>query len=194
MAPCVKAACRENATGCPGGEFLPLRQALDRPRRQPVRRGSGRPRTGPAGRRRRAGLERRRRHARLRREEGLGWKSVLVIWIHGTLEISAIVIAGTAGMILGHALLFPGTFKRIDSLKRGAKDAAKIVIGLIPIFLVAAFFEGFITRHTGMPIVFSLSILLASAAFIIWYFIVYPILLKRSGVTVINGKVEFPAA
>lgn len=126
--------------------------------------------------------------------KGLGWKSVLVIWIHGTLEISAIVIAGTAGMILGHALLFPGTYKRIASLKRGAKDAAKIVIGLIPIFLVAAFFEGFITRHTGMPIALSISILVLSGAFIVWYFIVYPILLKRAGVAVINGKVEFPAS
>jgi uncharacterized membrane protein SpoIIM required for sporulation len=48
--------------------------------------------------------------------KGLGWSSVLVIWIHGTLEISAIIIAGGAGFIVGNSILFPGTRKRIDSL------------------------------------------------------------------------------
>ncbi len=124
--------------------------------------------------------------------KGLGWKSVLVIWIHGTLEISAIVIAGTAGLILGNAFLFPGTFKRIESLKHGAKNAVKIIFGLIPFFLLAAFFEGFVTRHTEMPIWASAIILLASASLIVWYFIIYPILLKRSGIQVIKGKIILP--
>lgn len=123
---------------------------------------------------------------------GLGWQSVLVIWIHGTLEISAIIIAGTAGLILGNSLLFPGTFTRIESLKNGARDAVKIIFGLIPFFLLAAFFEGFVTRHTEMPIWLSIIILLASAATIIWYFILYPILLKRSGIKVIEGKIILP--
>lgn len=124
--------------------------------------------------------------------KGLGWKSVLVIWIHGTLEISAIVIAGTAGMILGNSFLFPGTFSRMESLKNGSKDAVKVVIGLIPFFLLAAFFEGFVTRHTEMPIWLSLPILILSAIIIIWYFSIYPILLKRSGLQVIKGKIVFP--
>jgi uncharacterized membrane protein SpoIIM required for sporulation len=124
--------------------------------------------------------------------KGLGWASVLVIWIHGTLEISAIVIAGTAGIIMGNSLLFPGTFTRIESLKKGAKDAVKIIFGLIPFFLLAAFFEGFITRHTEMPIWLSASILLASAALVVWYFIVYPILLRRAGVQVREGKMNRP--
>ena len=124
--------------------------------------------------------------------KGLGWQSVLVIWIHGTLEISAIVIAGTAGIILGNSFLFPGTLTRIESLKRGARDAVKIIFGLIPFFLLAAFFEGFVTRHTEMPIWLSSFILLASAGFIIWYFIIYPVLLKRSGIQVVEGKIIWP--
>src|SRR6187402_1823441 len=44
--------------------------------------------------------------------QGLGWQSVLVIWIHGTLEISAIVISSCAGLILGFGFLFPGTYTR----------------------------------------------------------------------------------
>lgn len=121
--------------------------------------------------------------------KGLGWQSVLVIWIHGTLEISAIVIAGTAGLILGTSFLFPGTFSRIESLKRGAKHSVKIIIGLVPFFLLAAFFEGYVTRHTGMPIWLSILILLCSACVIVFYFIVYPIVLRKSGVQIINGEV-----
>ncbi|HSZ35260.1 MAG TPA: stage II sporulation protein M [Puia sp.] len=111
--------------------------------------------------------------------KGLGWQSVLVIWIHGTLEISSIIISGAAGLVLAKSLLFPGTYKRLFSLKRGAKDGIKLMIGLVPIFIFAAFLEGFVTRYSHMPIWLSISILIASLCFIIWYFIVYPIRLKR---------------
>ncbi|MFD0750491.1 stage II sporulation protein M [Mucilaginibacter calamicampi] len=106
--------------------------------------------------------------------KNLGLASVLVIWVHGTLEISSIVIAGAAGLILGNSILFPKTFSRMESLKRGAKDGMKIAIGLVPIFIVAAFLESFITRRTEMPIWLSASILTASLIFIIWYVILYP--------------------
>ncbi len=106
--------------------------------------------------------------------KGLGWQSILVIWIHGTLEISSIIIAGGAGLVLGNSLLFPGTYNRLTSFKRGAKDGMKIVIGLVPIFIVAAFFESFVTRHTEMPMWLSLLILGSSLAFIAWYVVIYP--------------------
>jgi uncharacterized membrane protein SpoIIM required for sporulation len=111
--------------------------------------------------------------------KGLGWQSVLVIWCHGTLEISAIILAGGAGMIMGNSFLFPKTYSRLASLKNGAKDGLKIAIGLIPIFLIAAFFEGFVTRHTEMPAGISVTILLASLTFIVWYVIIYPKILNQ---------------
>lgn len=107
--------------------------------------------------------------------KGLGLQSVLVIWIHGTLEISAIVLAGAAGLVLGNSMLFPKTYTRKASILKGAKDGLKIVLGLVPIFIIAAFFESFITRHTEMPMWLSGFILLASAAFIIWYVFIYPL-------------------
>ncbi len=123
--------------------------------------------------------------------KGLGIKSVLVIWIHGTLEISAIVIAATAGFILACGILFPGTYSRSVSFKRNAKDAAKVLISLIPVFIVAAFFESYVTHlmsqtydkanNTGLPVWASISILVLSTAFIIWYFVVLPIRLHRKG-------------
>ncbi|MDP4151573.1 MAG: stage II sporulation protein M [Bacteroidota bacterium] len=111
--------------------------------------------------------------------KGLGWKSVLVIWCHGTLEISSIIIAGAAGFILGNSILFPGTHKRMFSVKRGARDGMKLMIGLIPIFITAAFLEGFVTRYSRMPVWLSLFILLSSLTFIVWYFIIYPIRMER---------------
>ena len=111
--------------------------------------------------------------------KGLGTKFILVVFIHGTLELWSIIIAGAAGMILGNSILFPGTYTRMQSFLRGGKDGLKIVIGLIPLFITAAFFEGFVTRHTEMPMAVSLAILIGSLLFIVWYFILYPIKLHR---------------
>ena len=112
--------------------------------------------------------------------KGLGWKSILVIWIHGTLEISAIIIAGGAGLILVSSMLFPGTRKRLDSLKRGGRDGIKLMIGLVPIFICAAFLEGFITRYSTMPQWISISILAGSLSFMVWYFVLYPVRVQKS--------------
>jgi uncharacterized membrane protein SpoIIM required for sporulation len=112
-------------------------------------------------------------------ERGLLLEAVLKIWIHGTLEISVIIIAGCAGLTVGNSLLFPGTFSRLDSFKKGIKQGMKIAIGLVPIFIAAGFLESFVTRLTLPPIV-SGSIIGISAAFIIWYFVLYPITLNRT--------------
>ncbi|MBS1635033.1 MAG: stage II sporulation protein M [Bacteroidetes bacterium] len=106
-------------------------------------------------------------------------KALKVVWIHGSLEISAIIIAGCAGYILGNSFMFPGTFKRTESFKRGAKDGIKVLIGLIPVFMCAGFLESFVTRYTNMPLWASLSIIIGSMGFIFWYFILLPFLLKR---------------
>lgn len=110
--------------------------------------------------------------------KGLGGNSILVVFIHGTLEISAIIIAGAAGLVLGNSILFPRTFTRIQSVIAGAKDGVKIILGLTPVFLMAAFLEGFITRHTEMPAWLSIFILATSLFFIIYYFVIYPIQLR----------------
>lgn len=111
--------------------------------------------------------------------KGLGLASVLVIWIHGTLEIASIILAGAAGLIVGRSMLFPGTHKRLHSLRKGAKDGLKIMVGIVPILLVAAALEGFVTRYSSMPRWLSVFILLASFSFIVWYFVIYPILVQK---------------
>lgn len=112
-------------------------------------------------------------------EKGLGVDFWLVVFVHGTLEISAIILAGAAGVILGKSYLFPGTARRIDSFKQGAKDGVKIIIGLLPVFALAAFFEGFITRLYNDISVLTTIICAASVVFIVWYFIIYPARLSK---------------
>ena len=110
---------------------------------------------------------------------GLGWQSILVVFIHGTLEISALVVAGCAGMVLGNSILFPKTYTRLQSIRQGAKDGVKIMVSLVPVFTVAAFFEGFVTRHTEMPVWLNLLILSASLAFILFYYVYYPVKVSK---------------
>lgn len=113
--------------------------------------------------------------------KGLGLQSILVVWIHGTLEILSIIVVGGAGLVLGHGLLFPKTYTRMQAFKNGAKDATKIAIGIVPILLLAAFIEGYVTRYTNMPIWLSISILSISLFFMVWYVVIYPAqLVKRS--------------
>ena len=113
-------------------------------------------------------------------DHGLLWESFLTIWIHGTLEISAIIVAGAAGLIMGNGWLFPKTYTRIESFRRGAKRGVKIVIGTVPIFIVAGFLESYVTRHTEMPNYIRLSIILLSLYFVIAYYIIYPRMLGKS--------------
>jgi uncharacterized membrane protein SpoIIM required for sporulation len=108
-------------------------------------------------------------------DQGLFVLSFTTIFIHGTLELSAIVIAGAAGIVLGNSWVFPGTYGRGLSLKRGARDAIKMIIGLVPVFIAAALLESFVTRHyLALGLVGRLIIIVVSAAFILWYFVIYP--------------------
>jgi uncharacterized membrane protein SpoIIM required for sporulation len=111
--------------------------------------------------------------------KGLIWEALPVIYIHGTLELSAIVIAGGAGFLLGNSLLFPGTFTRLQSLQRAARDGIKIMVGLIPVFLMAAWLESYITRLTALPLFVKLVIIVFSLAFILGYYVIYPWYLER---------------
>lgn len=132
--------------------------------------------------------------------QGLGWQSVLVIWIHGTIEIFSIVVAGCAGFLLGKSLLFPGTYTRKQSFLRGAKDAVKISLALVPFFIIAAFFESYVThlmsntfaKHStdiGLPVSVSIFILVGSLSLMVWYFVIYPIRLHQKGFEISDGVI-----
>ena len=117
-------------------------------------------------------------------EKGLLWESVRTIWIHGTIEISVIIVAACAGLVVGKGILFPGTFTRLTSFVRGVKAGLKIVISTVPFFIIAGFLEGFVTRHTEMPDWLAIIIITASLALILFYYVFYPIILHRQQLNV----------
>ena len=107
-------------------------------------------------------------------QHGLLGESLLATMLHGTLELSAIIVAGAAGLAIGNGWLFPGTYSRLVSFQRGAKRGMKIVVGTVPIFIMAGFIEAFITRHTELNNFIRLGIILVSLAFVVYYFIYLP--------------------
>lgn len=119
---------------------------------------------------------------------GFGLDFWLVVFVHGTLEITALIISTAAGLVLGKSYLFPGTIRRIDAFKQGAKDGVKIMIGLMPVFALAAFFEGFITRLYNDVSFLTTTIFALSVVFVSWYFIIYPIRLSKKFAHLLNEE------
>lgn len=112
--------------------------------------------------------------------KGVLFEASKAVWLHGTIEISVIVVAGCAGLIMGNSILFPKTFSRRVSFMKGAKDGLKVVVSTIPFFIIAGFIEGFITRHSHMPLWLAMTIIFGSLALIVYYYIIYPIVLTKT--------------
>ncbi|MFB6342497.1 stage II sporulation protein M [Saccharicrinis sp. FJH2] len=112
-------------------------------------------------------------------QNGVVLDSFATIWIHGTIEIFSIIVAGAAGIAIGNSFIFPGTYSRVYALKQAAIKGAKLAIGLVPFFIVAGFLEGFMTRHTEVPYWIRFTIIGLSLVWIIFYFFIYPRLLIR---------------
>ena len=113
-------------------------------------------------------------------QQGVFWESVRGIWIHGSMEIFAIVIEATAGFILGASILFPKTYSRINSLKIGFKNSFKIFLSTIPFTISAGFSEGFITRYSiNMPHWLSMFIILSTLFIIAFYYLIFPFIVHK---------------
>lgn len=107
-------------------------------------------------------------------EQDLFWESFLTIWTHGTLEISAIIIAGAAGATMGRGLVFPGTYTRTQAFQRSARRGVKMMVGTVPLFIIAGFIEGFLTRNTQTPDLIRGLFIFICFLFVVLYFVWYP--------------------
>lgn len=113
-------------------------------------------------------------------QEGVFWESVRGIWIHGSMEIFAMIIEAGAGFILGASILFPRTFSRMNSFKLGFKNSFKIFISTMPFTFAAGFLEGYITRYSNtMPTFLSVGIILVTLSAISYYYLVYPFIVHK---------------
>jgi len=107
-------------------------------------------------------------------DQGFLVDSIATIWVHGTFEIFAIIVAGGAGIIIGNSIVFPKSYSRIESFRRGAMRGSKLVLGLVPVFIVAGFLESFVTRYTHAPLIIRFGIIVLSLTAIVFYFYIYP--------------------
>ncbi|MEL6862953.1 MAG: stage II sporulation protein M [Bacteroidota bacterium] len=114
-------------------------------------------------------------------EQGVFLESFLTIWIHGTLEISAIIIAGAAGLTMGKGLVFPGTLTRIQAFQISARRGLKIMVGIAPLIIAAGIIEGYLTRYTDTPDVIRALFIFLCLSFVLLYFVWYPMQLARRG-------------
>jgi uncharacterized membrane protein SpoIIM required for sporulation len=85
---------------------------------------------------------------------------------HGVLELPAIFISGAAGLRIGQGLLFPGMLSRRDSLGRAGAEAIRLVLGMVPVLIVAGTIEGFISPSGLAP---GLKFALAGAIAVVFF-------------------------
>lgn len=112
--------------------------------------------------------------------KGLALTAFLTIWIHGAFELSAIVIASGAGFTLGHGLLFPGSYTRLQSLQICGMRGIRIMLSLVPVFVLAGFLESYVTRnYQVLPEWSKWLIIFFSFSIILFYYLVYPVLVAR---------------
>ena len=127
-------------------------------------------------------------------QRGLFQESFLAIWVHGALEISAIVIAGTAGITLGRGLLFPGTFTRLQSFRINGLRAVQIFLGITPIIILAGINESYLTRYTETPDIVRAILIFLEFGFMLFYFVIYPARKAKKGFNVSRKSDEIPVS
>jgi uncharacterized membrane protein SpoIIM required for sporulation len=98
---------------------------------------------------------------------GRGLSMELWAWLlpHGVTELGAVALCGGAGLVLAHAIVFPGRHGRLDSLASRGREAGTIALGAVCMLFIAALIEG-IFRQTVHDVVIRYS--LAGATLIAW--------------------------
>ena len=83
---------------------------------------------------------------------------------HGALELPAIMLAGAAGLRVGAGILFPGMLRRRDSIALGGSEGVQLILGTVPMLIVAGTFEAFLSpTHIPVAIKFSVGAVLFTA-------------------------------
>jgi uncharacterized membrane protein SpoIIM required for sporulation len=84
---------------------------------------------------------------------GFGFDLVTFMVGHGVVELSCIFFAGGAGLLIGSALLLPGDMSRGDALRTRGLEAIRLIVGCVPLLIVAGTIEGFISPAPMSPLI-----------------------------------------
>jgi uncharacterized membrane protein SpoIIM required for sporulation len=126
-------------------------------------------------------------------DAGDGGRFFGLILPHGLLELSAIVIAGAAGLALGWAWIAPGDRRRTDALAEEGRRAAAVVLGLIVTFIAAGLIEGFVTG-SGLPAALRVGVGAAAWVCFVAYLFTRGRAAAAAGLTGSMGEEARPAA
>jgi uncharacterized membrane protein SpoIIM required for sporulation len=82
---------------------------------------------------------------------GIGFELATFVIGHGVIELSVIFMAGGSGLMLGWAILRPGLKRRRDALAEAAQTSVRLLMGAVPMLIVAGTIEGFISPSETIP-------------------------------------------
>jgi uncharacterized membrane protein SpoIIM required for sporulation len=82
---------------------------------------------------------------------GIGFDLLTFVIGHGVIELSVVFISGGAGLIIGWAIIHPGLLRRQDALALAGRRAVRLVIGCVPLLVIAGLIEGFISPAESLP-------------------------------------------
>lgn len=92
---------------------------------------------------------------------GVGFELATFMVAHGVIELTMIFIAGGSGLMMGWAIIQPGLLRRRDALMLAAQKALRLIMGCVPLLVIAGLIEGFISpnEHLGWPIKWAVGLL-----------------------------------
>ena len=88
---------------------------------------------------------------------------------HGSFELTAIVFSGAAGLRLGYAILNPGQWRRLESLRRAGREVVPMLYGIVLMLIIAAFIVAFWSSSASLPIAVKYSVGAALWALVLLY-------------------------
>lgn len=82
---------------------------------------------------------------------GFGYDYWATIAPHGVIELTAIQIAGAAGLLIAAGVVYPGRLRRRDAIVANSKRAGTLIVGVASMLVVAGTIEGFISPQRWPP-------------------------------------------
>lgn len=111
--------------------------------------------------------------------QGYGEAFWRFVTAHSGLELSGIVFAGAAGLVMGHRIVEAGRYNRRDELRRSRDEILTVLAPAVLLLALAAFVEGIISP-SGAEMALRISILSVSLGILSLVFLVYPLLRKKT--------------
>jgi len=102
--------------------------------------------------------------------EGIAFAFWSFVASHGVIEMTAIFIAGGAGMLMGLSLIAPGKRTRREALVERSRSAVLLAMGCVPMLILAGVIEACISPFPLIPGYAKISLSLLSVAGLALYF------------------------